>query len=190
VLSLIRRVLLHVFACLVGWPAVLWEVSGSCANVNVLKGHKNAVIDICWSPSGDRIVSASADKTVSIWEPCPGRRVRKLEGHTKVVNSVAVHGKTIVSGSDDAQSLLWDVRSRRHFCGMVSASPCARLTLPAPAQPCPVAMPLPRTASTKLESSRSRLASMESSLPGIFESKRCAWVRPSLSPMHLTKKDT
>jgi WD40 repeat protein len=57
-----------------------------------------------------RIVSGSWDKSVRIWDASTGAEVRKLEGHTNGVNSVAfsADGMRIVSGSHDESVRIWD----------------------------------------------------------------------------------
>ena len=37
---------------------------GECDNVSVMSGHTGAVVQLCFSPEGDTIVTASTDKTV------------------------------------------------------------------------------------------------------------------------------
>lgn len=55
--------------------AVLWNVQGDCDNYMVLKGHRNAVLDLCWTTDGQHIVSASPDKTVRAWDAVTGKQV-------------------------------------------------------------------------------------------------------------------
>lgn len=55
--------------------AVLWNVQGDCDNYLVLKGHRNAVLDLCWTTDGQHIISASPDKTVRAWDAVTGKQV-------------------------------------------------------------------------------------------------------------------
>lgn len=67
-------------------------------------GHKNAVLQLAWFPSGEHLVTASADKSVRCWDADTGLQVKRLTEHTAVVNSVCpMHrGQALfVSGSDD-----------------------------------------------------------------------------------------
>ena len=94
---------------------VLWNVYGECDNYNVLEGHKNAVLDLEWNPSGSKLVSCSADKTVGVWDTTKGVRTKKYTGHSAVVNAVNVSrgaSPVAVSGSDDCLAMVWDLRSR------------------------------------------------------------------------------
>jgi Caspase domain/WD domain, G-beta repeat len=63
------------------------------------------------------IVSGNADKTVRLWDTASGQELRKLQGHTEWVRSVALSpdGRTIASGSDDRTIKLWDAASGREL---------------------------------------------------------------------------
>ena len=43
---------------------MLWDIAGESKNYNMLTGHKNAVLEVKWSPSSGSLISCSADKTV------------------------------------------------------------------------------------------------------------------------------
>ena len=93
----------------------LWDVYGGFTNYNVLKGHKSAILEVKWL-SGQTIASASADKTVKLWDANKGEKVRNYTGHSAVVNCLcAAKGSSTVfaSGSDDRTAALWDTRSKR-----------------------------------------------------------------------------
>lgn len=95
----------------------LWEVFGECKNYNLLAGHKNAVLDVKWFNNGSsHIVSASADKTVGLWDANKGVRLRKLTDHSAIVNCCAIAKSnitTFASGSDDCTAVSWDIRTRK-----------------------------------------------------------------------------
>lgn len=54
-----------------------------------LVGHTGAVRSVAWSPDGTLVASASADRTVRLWDASTGQAVRTLAGHTDAVFSVA-----------------------------------------------------------------------------------------------------
>lgn len=97
--------------------SVLWNVQGDCENFNVLDGHKNAVLDLQWNSSGSKIITASADKTVGLFDIVQGKRQKKYTGHTAVVNSISMsrgQPQQAMSGGDDGLALVWDFRSRTY----------------------------------------------------------------------------
>lgn len=92
----------------------LWEVYGDCENYNVLRGHKNAILEMHWV-DGRSLCTSSADKTCGLWDARVGRRTRKFAGHKGFVNSVcpARRDEFIVSGGDEGKALLWDFRAKK-----------------------------------------------------------------------------
>jgi WD40 repeat protein len=78
-----------------------------------LLGHKDFVRSAVYSPDGRRIVSASGDKTVNVWDAASGQLIRTLSGHNGIVFDVAYSpdGRRIVSTSDDNTVNVWDAAS-------------------------------------------------------------------------------
>ena len=59
-----------------------------------------------------RVVSASSDKTLGVWDIDSGETLRTLEGHTLGVGAVAVlDEKRVVSASNDQTLRMWDVET-------------------------------------------------------------------------------
>eukprot|EP00948_MAST-09A_sp_MAST-9A-sp1_P001150 g1150.t1 len=117
----------------------LWNVYGDCENYAVLKGHKNVIQDIVWPESGENIgktsgndednvlptssnllFSASADKTIGVWDVETGERLGRLYGHKSHVNSLDVKLTAkaqsslgpyrILSVCDGGELRIWDLR--------------------------------------------------------------------------------
>ncbi|KAI9892513.1 MAG: hypothetical protein M1814_001470 [Vezdaea aestivalis] len=73
--------------------SLLMTLSGHGAAVNAIQIH------------GDRIVSASGDRSIRIWNALSGDVIRAISAHSKGIACVQFDGKRIVSGSSD-----WTVR--------------------------------------------------------------------------------
>jgi len=78
-----------------------------------LEGHGDDVNACSFSPDGGRIVSASDDATVKVWDADSGAELATLEGHEGRVNacSFSPDGARIVSGSYDKTVKVWDADS-------------------------------------------------------------------------------
>ena len=82
-------------------------------NLSVLEGHTSRIEALALTPDGKRLVSASADATLRLWDLQSGRTLHTLEGHGAGVWSVAgtPDGTRAVSASFDATVRLWDLDS-------------------------------------------------------------------------------
>jgi WD40 repeat protein len=98
-------------------PAIrIWELA-SGKEVATLEGHEESTHGLAFSPDGKLLASCSGssqtinDQTVRVWDLTTGRELRRFEGHCGAVNAVAFapDGRSVVSGSEDATALVWDV---------------------------------------------------------------------------------
>jgi WD40 repeat protein len=81
--------------------------------MNTLIGHSNRVNDVEFSPGGDQLASASADRTVRLWSVATGECCLTLTDHDGFVLKVTYSpkGDLLASGSVDNTVRLWDVAS-------------------------------------------------------------------------------
>lgn len=76
-----------------------------------LEGHEAEVYCVKYSPDGNRIATASFDKTVKLWEAGSGKLLLTFAGHQGKVLTLAFSpdGRALLTGSEDKTLKLWDV---------------------------------------------------------------------------------
>jgi len=85
--------------------------------ITTLIGHSNRIASCCYSPDGGRIVSASWDKTLKIWDAETGKEIITLIGHKNVVESCSCSpdGRRIASASWDGTLKIWDAKTGKEI---------------------------------------------------------------------------
>lgn len=83
--------------------------------LRTLEGHRGRVTSVALSGDGQWAISASADRTLKVWEVATGREQHTLKGHTGGVNSVALSGdgRLAVTASSDRTLKVWEVATGR-----------------------------------------------------------------------------
>ena len=82
----------------------------------VLSGHKNAILDCRFTNDSEKVIAASADNNLGVFDVATGERLKRFMGHSSIVNAVDVSSEAspalAVSASDDCTVKLWDARVR------------------------------------------------------------------------------
>ena len=90
-------------------------------SITIDNQRSGSVNCVAWSPDSKRIVSASNDGTVQIWNAVDGKHVFLYQGHSDVVdssiNSVSwsTNGSCIASASDDKTIQVWNATNGQHL---------------------------------------------------------------------------
>ena len=80
------------------------------AKKQTLQGHTTAVMRVAWHPDGDRLASASGDRSVKVWDPITGKLMLSLIDLSSQMTTVAwsPDGKTLAAGSEDGTIIIYD----------------------------------------------------------------------------------
>jgi len=78
-----------------------------------IDGHASHVYYVTFSPDSRRLLSASADRTVGLWDVATGKLLRKFLGHDNEVNCAVFSPdqKRIASCGDDGTVRLWNAET-------------------------------------------------------------------------------
>ncbi|GAV70234.1 WD40 domain-containing protein [Cephalotus follicularis] len=85
------------------------------AKISDWVAHQNAIFDLCWIKEDSRILTASGDQTIKVWDPQEKKCTVVLSGHTGSVKSLCSHptnSDLVISGSRDGSFAVWDLRCR------------------------------------------------------------------------------
>jgi len=79
--------------------------------------HRGAVNSAQFSPDGQRVVTASFDKTARLWNAENGQPIDKPMEHEKEVVSAqfSPDGQRVITVSEDDTARLWDARTCREI---------------------------------------------------------------------------
>ena len=94
-----------------------WEGCSFGAPLPPLLGHTSDVYHVTVTPDGAKIISASEDKTIRVWDASTGSELQVLEGHTERAKSVTVtpDGSKIISASGDKTIRVWDASTGKEL---------------------------------------------------------------------------
>ncbi len=105
--------------------AVYLQPENKFQELNTLEGHSSAVSSVVFSPDGQRLASASYDKTIKLWDVATGKAVQTLTGHSSGVSSVVFSpdGQRLASASSDKTIIIWNLdlnKLVKDGCGLLN----------------------------------------------------------------------
>jgi WD40 repeat protein len=123
----------------------IWVVDWQCNHVVArLAGHTEGVSSARFLPDGRRVLSASLDGTLRLWDVAGAKEIRQFRGHTNWIGNLCVSpdGKRALSSSLDRTIRMWDVETGRElwkfeadaFTGRTGFSPDGKWALAASGQ--------------------------------------------------------
>ena len=92
--------------------------------LKTLLGHSGRISGVGITPDGKKVVSASHDCTIKIWDVETGNLINTLTGHSQSIGCMAISpdGRTIVSGGDDRNVNIWDLNQGEFHHNYLSQS--------------------------------------------------------------------
>ena len=94
---------------------------------HTLRGHRDGVLGVKWSHTGNEIATVSDDRSAKIWSFPSGQLIRNLTGHTSGVLDLdwSPDDTTIITGSRDYKVKVWN-SSSGSLVGTWSDNNCVR----------------------------------------------------------------
>lgn len=101
----------------VGFVAERLAVATAAGNIQLMTphlerlivAHAGGVTAMALTTDASKLVSAGADKALTVWNLSEGKMVASLVGHTEIINAVVVSsdGQQVVAGGTDATLRVW-----------------------------------------------------------------------------------
>jgi WD40 repeat protein len=89
----------------------IWNVADGSLVRTIDQPHSDTVFGVAFSPDGEYLASASADRTMKVFRTATGELVRTFEGHTDHVIDVSwrANGKQLATCGADHKIKIWDL---------------------------------------------------------------------------------
>jgi ribosome assembly protein 4 len=93
----------------------LWNLPRQYTPKARMVGHSLPIIEVCFSPSSNWLVSASFDQTIKLWNGFTGHFIAAFLGHTAPIYtcSWSPDNTMVASGSRDGLVKIWNVVNKK-----------------------------------------------------------------------------
>ncbi|KAJ3432519.1 notchless [Anaeramoeba flamelloides] len=93
----------------------LWQPKKKRTSIKRMIGHRQLINQVCFSPNGRIIASASFDKSIKLWDGKTGNFLCTLFGHVGPVYQVSFSSdsRLLVSSSKDSTVKVWDIKTKK-----------------------------------------------------------------------------
>ena len=83
--------------------------------LKTLKGHSGIVSSLAITPDGEKLITASWDNTIKIWNLTSGELLHTLKDHADDVECVAItpDGQTLLSAGWDSTIKIWNLKTNK-----------------------------------------------------------------------------
>jgi WD40 repeat protein len=80
-------------------------------NLQTFEGHSAIVVDATMTTTGDKVFTASDDRTIRVWDAKTGKSLAVLRGHEAGLTKVVVlsDNKSAVSAAEETVAKVWDL---------------------------------------------------------------------------------
>jgi len=97
----------------------IWEVASTML-LHILKGHKDDVNSVAFSPDGYCLASGSDDETIKIWDVAAGQLLYSIDVGSRVLSVAFSVNGTLALGTGDGQIKIWLLDKKSWFLGKKS----------------------------------------------------------------------
>jgi WD40 repeat protein len=92
-----------------GWLTTVHLMDFTGKELHRLKGHDSYLSDLAFTADGQFLATASADKTVRLWDVASGKQLSSFPAGDCWRLAISPDGKTLATGTREKKIRLWDI---------------------------------------------------------------------------------